>query len=227
MGLLSKKDTDAESDFETDFHFPTSDKTLLIFTRNPELGKVKTRLAAGVGDEAALEIYKFLLKHTVSITQDLRLDKQVFYSEKIRSEDLWDTSKYIKKLQHGEDLGARMKQAFAQAFDNGYRKAIIIGSDMYDLSQEDLEVAFNALDTHDFVIGPAQDGGYYLLGMKFLKPEVFEAKNWGTETVLENTLNDLREESVKLLPVRNDVDYYEDIKDIDAFAPFIPNQLNK
>ncbi|WP_442844491.1 TIGR04282 family arsenosugar biosynthesis glycosyltransferase [Leeuwenhoekiella sp. H156] len=225
MGLLSKKDTGAEADFETEFHFPTSDKTLLIFNRNPELGKVKTRLAGGVGDEAALEIYKFLLKHTVSITQNLRVDKQVFYSEKIRSEDLWDTEKYIKKLQHGQDLGARMQQAFSCAFSDGYRKAIIIGSDMYDLSQSDLEEAFAALDHHDFVIGPAQDGGYYLLGMKFLKPELFQHKNWGTETVLEDTLQDLKSESVKLLEVRNDVDYYEDIKDIDAFKPFLPDHL--
>ncbi len=225
MGLLSKKDTDSETNFEADFHFPTSDKTLLIFTRNPELGKVKTRLAGGVGDEAALEIYKFLLKHTVSITQNLRVDKQVFYSEKIRSEDIWDTKKYIKRLQQGEDLGARMQQAFADAFNNGYRKAIIIGSDMYDISQSDLEEAFAALEKHDFVIGPAQDGGYYLLGMKFLKPEVFQHKNWGTETVLEDTLNDLKDESVKLLEVRNDVDYYEDIKGIAAFTPFLPEHL--
>ena len=82
MGLLSKKDTDSEKDFETEFHFPTSDKALLIFTRNPDLGKVKTRLAGGVGDTAALEIYKFLLQHTVSITQNLSVDKQVFYSDK-------------------------------------------------------------------------------------------------------------------------------------------------
>ncbi|HBO28702.1 MAG TPA: glycosyltransferase, partial [Leeuwenhoekiella sp.] len=115
MGLLSKKDTDSEKDFATEFHFPTSDKVLLIFTRNPELGKVKTRLAGGVGDASALEIYKFLLQHTVSITQNLSVDKQVFYSEKIRASDYWDENTFTKKLQHGDDLGARMQKAFSGA----------------------------------------------------------------------------------------------------------------
>ena len=225
MGLLSKKDTDSEKDFATEFHFPTSDKVLLIFTRNPELGKVKTRLAGGVGDASALEIYKFLLQHTVSITQNLSVDKQVFYSEKIRASDYWDENTFSKKLQHGDDLGARMQKAFSTAFASGYKKAIIIGSDMYDLSQKDLEEAFSALDDHDFVVGPAEDGGYYLLGMTFLKPELFSNKTWGTETVLKDTLADLSSESVKLLETRNDVDYYEDIKGIEAFKPFLPEHL--
>lgn len=225
MGLLSKKDTKETKDFETEFHFPTSEQTVLIFTRNPELGKVKTRLAAGVGDEAALAIYKFLLEHTVSITKDLSADKQVFYSEKIRSGDLWNENSYIKKLQYGVDLGARMHKAFEDSFKAGYNKVIIIGSDMYDLSQKDIDLAFSELDHHDFVVGPAQDGGYYLLGMTFLLPQLFQNKEWGTETVLEDTLKDLRSHSFKLLEVRNDVDYYEDIKGIDAFIPFLPNHL--
>ncbi|RXG24722.1 TIGR04282 family arsenosugar biosynthesis glycosyltransferase [Leeuwenhoekiella aequorea] len=225
MGLLSKKDTKETKDFESEFYFPTSEQTVLIFTRNPELGKVKTRLAAGVGDEAALAIYKFLLEHTVSITKDLSADKHVFYSEKIRSEDLWNESNYIKKLQYGVDLGARMHKAFEDSFKAGYKKVIIIGSDMYDLSQKDIELAFSELDHHDFVVGPAQDGGYYLLGMTFLLPQLFQNKEWGTETVLEDTLKDLRSHSFKLLEVRNDVDYYEDIKGIDAFIPFLPNHL--
>ena len=225
MGLFSKKDTDKERNFEAEFQFPTSDKTLLIFTRNPELGKVKTRLAGGVGDQAALDIYKFLLQHTVKITSGLSVDKQVFYSEKIRSGDFWDEEKFTKKLQHGEDLGLRMQRAFQDAFKSGYQKAIIIGSDMYDLSQKDIEQAFAALDDHNFVIGPAEDGGYYLLGMNVLKPELFQHKEWGTETVLNDTLADLKEESVKLLETRNDVDYYEDIKGIESFFPFLPQHL--
>ncbi|MAW96426.1 MULTISPECIES: TIGR04282 family arsenosugar biosynthesis glycosyltransferase [unclassified Leeuwenhoekiella] len=225
MGLLSKKDTDEEKDFETEFHFPTSDKALIIFTRNPELGKVKTRLAKGVGDESALEIYKFLLQHTVSITEGLSADKQVFYSEKIRTNDLWDPEIFDKKLQFGPDLGDRMIHAFGEAFRSGYKKAIIIGSDMYDLSQKDIEQAFAALDEFDFVVGPAQDGGYYLLGMTFLKPELFQNKDWGTETVLEATLADLNAESFKLLQTRNDVDYYEDIEGNAAFFPFLPKHL--
>ncbi|MDC8002984.1 TIGR04282 family arsenosugar biosynthesis glycosyltransferase [Aureisphaera galaxeae] len=194
---------------------------LLIFTRNPELGKCKTRLAATIGDEAALDIYKFLLHHTVSITQHLKVEKQVHYSVKIRENDLWDEAVYNKKQQYGDDLGLRMMHAFEQGFAEGFERIIIIGSDLYDLSQSDLEKAFSALNDHDYVVGPAEDGGYYLLGMKRLKPELFLDKKWGTSAVLKDTLANLDHENVYLLPERNDVDYYEDIKDIEAFQPFL------
>ena len=194
---------------------------LIIFTRNPELGTCKTRLAATVGDEAALNIYKFLLKHTISITKDLSFSKQVHYSEKVRENDLWDADLFSKKQQHGTDLGERMRYAFAQGFEQGYEGIVIIGSDMYDMNQNDLEAAFSALDNHDFVIGPAEDGGYYLLGMKNLKSELFQNKNWGTSSVLKDTLTTLENELVCVLPERNDVDIYEDIKDIEVFQKFL------
>ena len=194
---------------------------LLIFTRNPELGKCKTRLAAKVGDNAALDIYKFLLSHTVSITQGLDVEKWVYYSNEIWEEDIWSKDVFKKKLQDGPDLGLRMLNAFQEGFESGYEKIVIIGSDMYDLSQEDLESAFSQLNQHDYVVGPAEDGGYYLLGMTLLNKELFQDKRWGTETVLEDTLKHLEQEKVSLLPVKNDVDHYEDIKDIKAFQPFI------
>jgi len=194
---------------------------LLIFTRNPELGKCKTRLAAKVGDTAALDIYEFLLQHTVSFTKNLAVEKWVFYSEEIWENDIWDNSTYTKKVQQGPDLGMRMLNAFEEGFKAGFEKIIIIGSDMYQLSQTDMEEAFSRLDDHDVVLGPAEDGGYYLLGMTALKKEVFQDKTWGTDTVLTNTLQDLRSESVFMLPEKNDVDHYEDIKDIEAFQPFL------
>ncbi|KAB7528255.1 DUF2064 domain-containing protein [Flagellimonas olearia] len=194
---------------------------LLIFTRNPELGKCKTRLAAKVGDTAALDIYKFLLQHTVSFTKNLAVEKWVFYSEDIWENDIWDNYTYTKKVQQGPNLGMRMLNAFEQGFKAGFEKIIIIGSDMYQLSQTDMEEAFSRLDDHDIVLGPAEDGGYYLLGMTTLKKEVFQDKTWGTDTVLSNTLQDLRSESVFMLPEKNDVDHYEDIKDIEAFQPFL------
>ena len=116
-----------------------------------------------------------------------------------------------------------MLNAFQDGFSRGYEKIIIIGSDMYDLDQADLEDAFRALSQNDFVVGPAEDGGYYLLGMKKLKPELFTNKDWGASTVLTDTLTDLKDEKKVLLETRNDVDYYEDIKDIDAFGPFLKN----
>ncbi|TPN87246.1 TIGR04282 family arsenosugar biosynthesis glycosyltransferase [Aquimarina algicola] len=193
---------------------------LMIFTRNPELGKCKTRLAATIGDQAALDIYKFLLEHTVSITQNLQVDKQVHYSVKVREHDIWDAQTYIKKQQNGEDLGIRMEHAFADGFTQGYQNIIIIGSDMYDLSQKDLQNAFEALENNDYVVGPAEDGGYYLFGMKSLNSHVFKNKEWGTNTVLKDTLEDIKDSSVKILEERNDVDYYEDIKDIEVFQKF-------
>ncbi len=196
---------------------------LLIFTRNPELGKCKTRLAAKVGDATALAIYKFLLSHTVAITTDLKAAKQVYYSEYKGENDIWDDTIFEKVVQDGEDLGVRMANAFTAGFNAGYRNIIVIGSDVYDLSKEDLEKAFAALNTNDYVLGPAEDGGYYLLGMRTFTPELFKNKSWGTETVLEATMQDLQGEQIALLEQRNDVDRYEDIKDIEAFQPFLKN----
>ncbi len=210
-----------------DFHFPTSKKALIIFTRNPELGKVKTRLAKSVGDESALKIYKFLLKHTVEITEKLNVDKYVFYSENMHRDDIWNPDIFRKKLQTGNDLGERMNNAFSEILGMGYERAIIIGSDMFDLNQKDLESAFDALETTPFVIGPATDGGYYLLGMEELNSKIFQNKNWGTSSVLEATLKDLNDEKYVLLEARNDIDYYEDVKDLDVFQQFLPPYLDK
>lgn len=200
---------------------PKTNNLLLVFTRNPELGKCKTRLAKTVGDKTALDIYSFLLEHTVAITADLNVEKQVYYSEEIWENDVWPPHIYQKKLQKGNDLGVRMLHAFQDGFDAGFKKIVIIGSDMYDLSQEDLEFAFQRLELHDFVIGPAQDGGYYLLGMKKNKETLFQNKAWGTATVLQDTLEDLKGEDYAVLEVRNDVDLYEDIKDIPVFQQFL------
>ena len=145
----------------------------------------------------------------------------MYYSNEIWENDVWKDKYYQKRLQRGDDLGERMKRAFQEGFGSGYEKIIIIGSDMYDLSQTDLETAFTKLDTHDFVVGPAEDGGYYLLGMRKLKEQLFSDKKWGNDTVLQDTLNDLKGESYVLLQSRNDVDHYEDIKDIEAFQPYL------
>lgn len=198
-----------------------SKNLLLIFTRNPELGKVKTRLAKTVGDEAALNIYKFLLNHTKEVTQNLSCDKAVYYSVKVRENDIWDASIYQKYAQSGSDLGIRMQNAFQQAFDTGYEKVLIIGSDLYDLEEKHINLAFEKLHSNDVVIGPAEDGGYYLLGMKKLHPTIFQNKQWGTATVRKDTLNDLQNESVHLLEILNDIDVFEDIKDNPVFDQFL------
>ncbi|MDO6598568.1 TIGR04282 family arsenosugar biosynthesis glycosyltransferase [Tenacibaculum sp. 1_MG-2023] len=198
-----------------------SKNLLLIFTRNPELGKAKTRLAKSVGDETALEIYKFLLNKTKEITQNLTCDKAVYYSVKVRENDIWNSNIYQKHQQFGEDLGFRMQNAFKNSFEADYQKVMIIGSDLYDLSPSIIEDAFSKLNTNDVVLGPAEDGGYYLLGMKTLQPNIFENKAWGTSTVRAETLNDLEKVNVHLLQELNDVDVIEDIENHPAFQKFL------
>lgn len=186
---------------------------LIIFTRNPELGKGKRRLAATVGDEKALKIYKFLLEHTRSITKNIYGIKQVWYSEEVPEKDDWDNLAYEKYQQKGRDLGARMKYAFEKALER-HESVIIIGSDMYDLTALEIDEAFTKLNEHEAIIGPAVDGGYYLLGFQNKIPNgIFENKDWGTSTVLESTLKDLQNVDYVMLDQRNDVDTFEDIKD--------------
>ncbi|CAA0172387.1 TIGR04282 family arsenosugar biosynthesis glycosyltransferase [Tenacibaculum maritimum] len=194
---------------------------LLIFTRNPELGKVKTRLAKAVGNETALTIYKFLLDKTKKVTQNLNCDKAVYYSVQVRNHDIWEKKNYQKKLQKGEDLGIRMHNAFQEAFENNYEKVLIIGSDLYDLTPNHIYEAFDKLNSNEVVIGPAKDGGYYLLGMKKLIPSIFKNKNWGTSSVRKDTLKDLEKVNVHLLEPLNDVDLIEDIEDHPAFYQFL------
>ena len=198
-----------------------SKNLLIIFTRNPELGKVKTRLAKTIGAEKALAIYKFLLAHTKKVTENIACDKAVHYSVKVREDDLWNGEIYQKKQQLGEDLGIRMQNAFQDAFANGYEKVLIVGSDLIDLSEEIIEKGFLQLASNDVVIGPAEDGGYYLLGMKSVHPNVFKNKNWGTSTVREETLNDLKDKKVHLLNELNDADVLDDIKEHPAFQHFL------
>lgn len=189
---------------------------LLIFTRNPELGKIKTRLAKGVGDQSALEIYKFLLNHTAEVTKRLEVAKEVWYSEDIWKKDIWDNEVFTKKMQQGESLGERMQHAFKEGFENGFEKIIVIGSDLYDLKTEDLLEAFEKLDISNYIIGPAQDGGYYLLGMKKPLYKVFKNKSWGTPTVFSETMEGLKGEEVILLETRNDIDTLEDLKEFEG-----------
>lgn len=220
MALLSSKDTTSGNEMANDFHFPTSKKAVIIFTRNPELGKCKTRLSATIGDENALEVYKFLLNHTADISKNVKADRYVFYSEHIKQEDLWPTGTFRKKLQTGTDLGARMQNAFSELLEMGYEKVVIIGSDLLDLNAELINDAFLQLDSEDVVIGPALDGGYYLLGMKQLHPHIFENKNWGTETVFKDTQHDLQDCKVYLLKALNDIDTFEDMQHYQQLQKF-------
>ncbi|WP_040280224.1 TIGR04282 family arsenosugar biosynthesis glycosyltransferase [Psychroserpens damuponensis] len=193
---------------------------LIIFTRNPELGKCKTRLAKTIGDQAALDIYKYLLQHTANVAKKVNADRFVFYSEALIIDDIWGAAHFRKKLQKGKNLGERMHNAFDDLFHLGYEKVIILGSDLLDLNKDIIENAIDRLHKNDVVIGPAEDGGYYLLGMKELHPAIFINKAWGTETVREDTIADLKNKDVSLLQPLNDIDTFDDMKHYNQLKQF-------
>lgn len=197
-----------------------NENLILIFTRNPELGKVKTRLAATIGNQNALEVYIHLLEHTREVALETDFDKRVLYSEEINTNDMWDNHLFQKKLQLGKDLGIRMYNAFKEGFEEGYKKIVIIGSDLIALESNDIKEAVSKLDGNEVVIGPAEDGGYYLLGMKSIPENIFQNKQWGTDTVLKDTLKDIEMITYHLLQEKNDIDTFEDIKDIPFFKKY-------
>ena len=187
-------------------------RALIIFIRNPEKGKVKTRLAATVGEDRALSIYRELLQHTHKIALDTKADRFVFYADQIMQDDLWNSNDFIKRLQASADLGGKMEAAFSSLFQSGYKKIVIIGSDCLDLSTEMIEHSFNTLKNTEVVIGPATDGGYYLLGMQKPLPFIFDNKAWSTESVFQQTIDDLIKEriSYQVLAKLGDIDTEED-----------------
>ncbi|WKN44116.1 TIGR04282 family arsenosugar biosynthesis glycosyltransferase [Tunicatimonas pelagia] len=193
----------------------TKEKELLIiFAKVPELGKAKTRLAADVGDEPALEVYRELLAHTQRVTLPLSQDKIVYYTPHIVTDDQWENDHFQKALQAEGDLGERMRLATAQGFNQGYSRICIIGTDCLDLTTKHLTEAFATLHEHDVVLGPSQDGGYYLLGMNQLYSSLFFDKAWSTESVADDTRQDVQEQklSLKELPTLNDIDTIDDLK---------------
>ncbi|MGB1294290.1 MAG: TIGR04282 family arsenosugar biosynthesis glycosyltransferase [Flavobacteriales bacterium] len=202
---------------------------LLIFTRNPELGKVKSRLAKDVGELTALNIYKDLLAHTKHIAQQTNADRFVFYTEKIEENDLWPTSDFNKFVQSHGDLGQKMKSAFEFGFQSGYENIIVIGSDILELNETIINTAFDLLENKDAVIGPAEDGGYYLLGLTKMIPDLFENKLWGTDSVFNSTTSDLDKlnQNYTLLEVLNDIDYVTDIKDSNMILKYNLESYNK
>ena len=185
---------------------------LLIFIRNPELGKVKTRLARTLGDDEALRIYHVLLEKTRLAALDVQASRWLFYSNIVEDQDDWPNPDFIKTTQSPGDLGERMEAAFKQVFEQGASKALIIGSDCPELNGPVLQQAFDLLDEYDFVIGPVPDGGYYLLGMKQLQSNLFYDIAWSTETVRASTITKIEEarRTYVLLPMLRDIDEASD-----------------
>ena len=118
-----------------------SKNIIIVFTRNPELGKVKTRLAQTIGNKATLEVYIQLLQHTEHVLNSLNCDVAVYYSETIIQDDIWNKKTYTKYLQNGANLGERMYNAFKEQFNLHYNKVVIVGSDLFDLKPQHITKA--------------------------------------------------------------------------------------
>lgn len=181
---------------------------IIVFIKNPELGKVKTRLAKTIGDEKALTIYLRLIQHTLSELEKSNKQTHLFFSEFTDKNFIGNNY----SIQEGDDLGERMKNAFEKSLQKN-NKVIIIGTDCPEISVEVIQKAFSVLEENEVVIGPALDGGYYLLGMKKMTPELFENVPWSTETVYKETVKILNELELtwKELPQLRDLDNEEDL----------------
>ncbi|MDX1479629.1 MAG: TIGR04282 family arsenosugar biosynthesis glycosyltransferase [Saprospiraceae bacterium] len=188
-----------------------ADTALIIFVKQPIPGQVKTRLAATLGDDAAVAIYQQLIAHTRSVTNAFFGRRYVFYHHEVPAEDLWTGTGTTRHQQQGGDLGARMQHALSQVLTQ-HDQALIIGSDCGELTAAHLQAATEALRWTDVVVGPARDGGYYLLGMKQTAPALFSDMPWSTADVLPTTLDRLHEQRLnfKLLEQLSDVDTEDD-----------------
>jgi len=196
------------------------ENALIIFVRNLEKGKVKKRLAKSIGEDKSLEVYKYLLEYTKEITVSCKFNLFVFYSDYLHINDVFDDDIYSKHLQEGNDLGERMMNAFKKVFDLGLKNICIIGSDCYDLQTATLHEAFEKLHENSVVIGPSADGGYYLLGINTFYPDLFINKNWGSSTVLDDTIDTIHKLGLTsaLLPRLNDIDTIDDLLQTDILT---------
>jgi len=194
------------------------EKAIIVFARLPVEGKVKTRLAKDIGNKNAASFYNVCADHILSEVRKVKesgVGLFLFYSDKNEDGDIknWVGDDFYFHSQLGDDLGTRMLNAFRLVFKEGYKKIIIVGTDVPDIDSALLLNAFNELNENEFVIGPSEDGGYYLLGMKTLTVDVFEDMKWGKETVFDSTIEKLdnKKARYKILRKLVDIDTKQDL----------------
>ena len=208
-----------------------TDCQLLVFARVPALGRVKSRLAAGVGPPAALSVYRELLAITNAAIVEAGVPATVWLADTAGPEPTtaeareWAT--HTACCQPEGDLGERMTTAFAAAFAAGAGRVAIIGTDCPGLRASHLTQAFVALQHAEVVLGPATDGGYYLLGLRQPQPTLFANKTWSTDSVLADTMADAHRLGLRvaLLPELRDVDNAEDLAAWNATHPALAGSL--
>jgi rSAM/selenodomain-associated transferase 1 len=191
---------------------------VLVFVRGPVRGTVKTRLAASLGADAALRIYRRLAEHTLREAAALAGDGvqvRVHHTPANAGDAVraWLGADAVYLPQAEGDLGARMEDAFARAFAGGAERVVIVGSDLPALSAGLLRRAFDLLDAHPAVLGPARDGGYYLLGLTHPVAGIFDGIAWSTADVLAATFARFRAAGIEpvLLETLADVDEAGDL----------------
>ncbi len=189
---------------------------LIVFVKNLTLGKVKTRLAKTIGNDRAFKIYEELVLITENATANVKFEKHIYFSNNVINSK-WITDK--KFVQTGEDIGERMLNAFRDGFTKGFEQIILIGSDLPNISEQIINSGFEALKHSETVFGPAQDGGYYLVGMNRLSSTLFLNKPWSQPSLLKDTLSEINDYS--LLHELNDIDTIEDLRE-----SFLNTQFN-
>lgn len=183
---------------------------VIVFVKNIKLGTVKTRLAKTIGDLGAFEVYTELVKITEKATSQISFDKRIYFSNSVVD---YQWSNEFKAIQYGSDLGERMLNAFKDGFNAGYKKIVLIGSDLPDIDETHITKGIEALSKSDVVFGPAEDGGYYLVGLNKLIPDIFRNKPWSQPHLLYETLKELHKLDIEVstLETLNDIDTYEDL----------------
>jgi len=195
---------------------PKLNHTLLIFVKYPEPGGVKTRLAEDLGYEKAAEIYASMAESVIhNLSRSEEYKTVIFFDPPYRKREMenWLGKRYQLLAQEGNSLGERMANAFDKTFSLGAEKAVIIGTDCLEITEEIISRAFQSLDEMDVVLGPAEDGGYYLLGMKESTSEIFDDITWSSSQVLGQTINKIKTMGLKfsLLKTLRDIDTISDL----------------
>ncbi|MFB6276068.1 MAG: TIGR04282 family arsenosugar biosynthesis glycosyltransferase [Halothece sp.] len=190
---------------------------IIIFTRYPEPGKTKTRLISALGEQGAAQLQKKLTEYTIKEVSQLEADIQVYFSggnEALMQNWLGNTYQYYP--QSNGDLGERLIAALEESFTPEIEKIVIIGIDCPELNADLINEAFEKLSSNDLVLGKAEDGGYYLIGLRHFLPELFQGIDWGTSVVLQQTIAiaETMGLAISYLPMLNDIDLPEDLETV-------------
>jgi len=188
------------------------ENVVIIFAKRPVLGKVKTRLAESIGEEKAYELYVKMLEHMLSAIPNDDYDSVIYWDSSV-GESLFKLKTTIEQNeQEGANLGERMGNAFNKMLTL-YKRVIIIGVDCPFVNKNTIKSAFNELSSHDVCIGPAIDGGYYLIGLKKTHNDIFINIKWGSGEVLVDTIKRLKSNNAtySMLPELRDIDTVEDL----------------